>query len=78
MVMGKKYTKDLNRYKSFFLPLKSLQLEPQDEYNESAYNSKSANVFLMYFIDYAITGVPFSPFIPLCPAHHLPHTFPPL
>ena len=30
----------------------------------------------VYFIDYCITVVPFSPFIPLCPAHSLPLTFP--
>ena len=31
--------------------------------------------FLTYFIDYAITVVPFSPFIPLCSAHPFPPTF---
>ena len=33
-------------------------------------------LFLICFIDYAITVVP-PPFIPLCPAHPLPPTFPP-
>ena len=32
--------------------------------------------FKIYFIDYAITVVPFSPFIPLHPAHPLSPTFP--
>ena len=32
--------------------------------------------FLMYFIDYAITVVPFSPFIPLHPVRPVPPAFP--
>ena len=41
-------------------------------------NSSSIyKVFLkIYFIDYAITVVPFPPFTPLHPAHPLPPTFP--
>ena len=34
-------------------------------------------IYLVYFIDYAITIVPFPSFIPLCPAHPLPLTSPP-
>ena len=37
----------------------------------------SFSFFKIYFIDYAITVVPFPPLIPLCPAHPLPPTFPP-
>ena len=37
----------------------------------------SNSFFKIYFIDYAITGVPFPPFTPLHPAHPLPPTFPP-
>ena len=33
--------------------------------------------FKIYFIDYAITVVPFPLFTPLHPAHPLPPTFPP-
>ena len=33
--------------------------------------------FKIYFIDYAITVVPFLPFTPPHPAHPLPPTFPP-
>ena len=35
-------------------------------------------LFLTYFIDYAITVVPFPSFIPIWPAHPLPPTFSPL
>ena len=41
------------------------------------YKNTLRNLFLIYFIDYAITVVPFPPFTPLHPAHHLPPTFPP-
>ena len=37
-----------------------------------------AHFLKIYFIDYATTIVPFPPFTPLHPAHHLPPTFPPI
>ena len=36
----------------------------------------SGRIFYMYFIDYAIAGVPSPPFIPLLTEHPLPLAFP--
>ena len=71
-----------------FLTVRSYEYEKEKDGNEvcgtglkfkvSLWTQGFCVFFKIYFIDYAITVVPFPPLTPLCPAHPVPPTFPPI